>query len=153
MVNSKIQLQIVILYHNIFLRYFFGSKDCEKKNSVPAMPEDAEQLGYKEVCNGDEYAEESRINNTWSIENCPSKLKIDKKLILVNLIYAKTLGPCLQNGPCPQYAQCIDESDDMGPKYRCECQMGLFMEGGQVNLFCFYFFSNFHKILMIFNSV
>ncbi len=92
--------------------FFFGSKDCAKKSVAPAMPEDAEELGYKEVCVGDQYDDETRVNNTWSVEDCPS--------------------PCLNNGDCPQYAECIDESDDTGPKHKCKCQLGLFMEGGKV---------------------
>lgn len=39
------------------------------------MPEDAEELSYKEVCSGNQYEEEFKVNNTWSVEYCPSRLK------------------------------------------------------------------------------
>ncbi len=68
-------------------RYFFGSKDCAKKSETAARPEDAELLAYKEVCVGDEYEEQSRVNNTWSVENCPSNY--NRKRIYPNRMLKK----------------------------------------------------------------
>jgi hypothetical protein len=53
--------------------YWFGAKDCLQTKEIPAMPEDAEELSYKEICSGNQYDEETRQNNTWNVETCPSK--------------------------------------------------------------------------------
>jgi hypothetical protein len=37
----------------------------------------------------------------------------------------------VDNGDCPKYAECIDQSDDRGPKRECVCQLGMAMEGGK----------------------
>lgn len=53
----------------------FGTKDCVKSTTrQPAMAEDAQELGYKEICKSDQYKEESQMNNTWNIDECDSKL-------------------------------------------------------------------------------
>jgi len=91
--------------------YFFGGETCRRTEKIPAMPEDAEELSYKEVCFSNQYEEEIRVNNTWNRMTCPS--------------------PCLDNGDCPQYAECVDLSDDEGSKYDCVCQLGMEMEGGR----------------------
>lgn len=57
------------------------------------------------------------------------------------------IGPC-DILPCPDRAACIDESDDIAPKYRCECQMGLVEEGGRcigkLENNIYYLFRNFY---------
>ena len=56
-------------------KYFvFGDPlSCSKAlKDTPAVPEDAEELSYKETCTKDQYEEVVKENNTWSIEYCPS---------------------------------------------------------------------------------
>ena len=53
---------------------YFGTKDCIKSTSrQPAMAEDAEELSYIEICQKNQFIEESKQNNTWDINYCPSK--------------------------------------------------------------------------------
>ena len=88
---------------------FFSLQKAIK--DTPAVPEDAEELSYKEICTKDQLKEMTRINNTWDIDYCPS--------------------PCEQNGPCPSGSQCIDLSTEIAPNHTCVCRMGLVMEGGR----------------------
>ena len=56
-------------------KYFvFGDPTtCTKAlKDTPAVPEDAEELSYKETCTKDQYEEVVKENNTWSKEYCPS---------------------------------------------------------------------------------
>ena len=55
---------------------------------IPALPEDAEEISYKEKCKKDQYETMTKTNNTWNIEHCPS--------------------PCERNGDCTEGASCID---------------------------------------------
>ena len=70
--------------------------------NTPAVPEDAEELSYKEICTKDQLQEMTRVNNTWNKDYCPS--------------------PCEKNGKCPDGAQCIDLSDEKAPNYTCVCR-------------------------------
>ena len=57
-------------------QYFvFGEPDfCLKAlKDTPAVPEDAEELSYKETCTQDQYEEKEKVNNTWVMGYCPSK--------------------------------------------------------------------------------
>jgi hypothetical protein len=38
-----------------------------------AMPEDAVELSYIEICKGNEYKELNQTLDTWNITTCPSK--------------------------------------------------------------------------------
>ena len=49
----------------------------------------------------------------------------------VLLVKLSLPGPCLNNGPCPAYAQCVDTSDNIRASYECVCQLGKIMEGGR----------------------
>jgi hypothetical protein len=54
--------------------YLWGSQLCVKTyKSIPALPEDAEELSYKEICTKEQYDEMIRVNNTWNKVYCPSK--------------------------------------------------------------------------------
>ena len=55
---------------------YFGSKDCQPGAKIAALPQEAEQLSYKETCLANQYKEETRINNTWNREYCPSKFSV-----------------------------------------------------------------------------
>ena len=96
---------------------------------TPAVPEDAEELSYKETCTKDQYEEVVKENNTWSIEYCPSTkvFSITSK----NTFNPHFSGPCEKNGECPSGSECIDLSTDIAPNYTCICRMGLVMEGGR----------------------
>ena len=39
---------------------------------IPALPEDAEEISYKEKCKEDQYETKTKTNNTWNLEYCPS---------------------------------------------------------------------------------
>ncbi|XP_059096721.1 uncharacterized protein LOC131891214 [Tigriopus californicus] len=91
---------------------FSGLKaTCPMGKSRPSTPEEAMELSYKEICVGNQYKEETKVNNTWNQDYCDS--------------------PCKDNGPCPAGAQCYDRSDTLRPKYECICQMGMVMEGNR----------------------
>jgi hypothetical protein len=42
--------------------------------ALPVRPQDAEELGYREVCKGNMLQVQKRVNNTWNRQYCPSKL-------------------------------------------------------------------------------
>ncbi len=53
--------------------FLWGNAGCGfALENLPAIPEDAEELSYKEICSKDQYKEEIKINNTWNREFCPS---------------------------------------------------------------------------------
>ena len=69
--------------HTLIIFIYKSTKD------VPVLPEDAEEISYKETCKENQYEEMTRENNTWNLLYCAS--------------------PCKNNGPCPRGAQCIGE--------------------------------------------
>ena len=52
---------------------YFGPKECQEGMDLPSMPEEAQELSYKEVCSANQLQVESRENNTWDKSYCPSK--------------------------------------------------------------------------------
>ena len=52
---------------------WFGGKDCVRASEfgIPALPEEAQELSYKEICTENQLQVESRLNNTWNKEECP----------------------------------------------------------------------------------
>ena len=52
---------------------YFAPKECQKGIDLPSMPEEALELSYKEVCSANQLRVESRLNNTWNKDYCPSK--------------------------------------------------------------------------------
>ena len=55
--------------------FIFSCKKATK--DTPAVPEDAEELSYKEICSKDQLKEMTRVNNTWNINYCPSPCKLN----------------------------------------------------------------------------
>ena len=54
--------------------FLWGSVDCViSTRNIAALPEDAEELSYKEICKAEQYKEMTRENNTWNKQYCPSK--------------------------------------------------------------------------------
>lgn len=54
---------------------FSGLKaDCPMGKSRPSMPEEAVELSYKEICVGNQYREETKVNNTWNQDYCDSMI-------------------------------------------------------------------------------
>lgn len=51
---------------------FLGDATCTKVEDMPASPEDAQDLGYKEVCQDNQYQEEIMPYDDWNFETCPS---------------------------------------------------------------------------------
>lgn len=84
---------------------------CKKAENLPASPEDAQVLTYREVCQDNQYQEEIMAYDDWDIATCPS--------------------PCDKNGNCTKHAKCIDNSTIAAPNFYCVCQMGMIMEGGR----------------------
>lgn len=104
-----------LLYQDITdvdFTYVWANSECQLAvDDIPVIPEDAQELSYKETCRKEQYQEKTKVNNTWNRDYCPS--------------------PCEQNGPCPSGSQCIDLSNDLAPNHTCECRMGLVMEDGR----------------------
>ena len=61
---------ILISWNFLILFIYFSCKKATK--DTPAVPEDAEELSYKEICTKDQLQEMTRVNNTWDIKYCPS---------------------------------------------------------------------------------
>ena len=53
--------------------YYSAPTSCLSPIVAPALPEDAMELSYIQVCKGTEYAEVNRTVDTWNITTCPSK--------------------------------------------------------------------------------
>ena len=58
--------------------YYTASFQCITPLIAPALPEDALELSYINVCRGSEYQEVTEAMNTWNITTCPSKLLHDQ---------------------------------------------------------------------------
>ena len=52
---------------------YFAPKECQKGIDLPSMPEEALELSYKEICSANQLKVESRLNNTWNKDYCPSE--------------------------------------------------------------------------------
>ncbi len=54
---------------------------CYKAKNRPAFPEDAEELSYKEICKSNQENSTQKVNNTWSLDYCPSKSITQPKIV------------------------------------------------------------------------
>ena len=56
--------------------YYSADFTCVTPFKMPALPEDAEELSYIEVCKGKLYEEMNQTLDTWNITTCPSQFSL-----------------------------------------------------------------------------